>query len=274
MDCKLRIPKKVHNKYHYFLTKFKELEWSGPAWYEIKTDDDGFPTQWTILHFHPLNLGSHAATEWEAKDLAKILGDTYRKFPKLKKAYTGLIHSHNTMGAFLSGTDTDTLEDMAPDKNFYGSLVVASSGKALHAFGFSWKDQYKCVHTQEIEEENIEIVNTFNVDSEWIAIADKIEKEKPESSKTQMNVFNNTVPNSTTLFNKMRKDRIIAKKTKKEQTKINALIDKNTEGKLSDIDLELELEKMGLDITEIMYLVDDSSMNTEYGYGGYNGYRY
>ena len=38
---KLIIPKKIHNKYTYLLNRFKDLEWSGPAWYRVKTDKDG-----------------------------------------------------------------------------------------------------------------------------------------------------------------------------------------------------------------------------------------
>ena len=86
MVTKLIIPKKIHNKYTYLLNRFKDLEWSGPAWYKVKTDDDGFPKEWKIIHFHPLDLGSHAATEWEAKDLAAILKETYASMPSLKKA--------------------------------------------------------------------------------------------------------------------------------------------------------------------------------------------
>ena len=40
MDIKLIIPKKIHNKYTYLLNRFKNLEWSGPAWYKVKTDED------------------------------------------------------------------------------------------------------------------------------------------------------------------------------------------------------------------------------------------
>ena len=191
MDCKLIIPGKQYNKYHYFLTRFKELEWSGPAWYTTKIDKDGFVTEWKLVHFHPLNLGNKAATEWKAKDFAKILSKTYKAYPKLKKAFIGLIHSHNTMGAYLSGTDTNTIEDMAPDENFYGSLVVALSGKELTAFGFSWKDQYKCIHTNILDSEDIKIIQSVKIEEEWLQIGNKIEKNKPiPPSDKQMNFMN------------------------------------------------------------------------------------
>jgi len=281
MDCKLVIPKNVHNKYHYFLTKFKELEWSGPAWYEIKTDKDGFPTEWKILHFHPLNLGGHAATEWEAKDLAKILGETYRKFPKLKKAFIGLIHSHNTMGAFLSGTDTNTLEEMAPDKNFYGSLVVASSGKELAAFGFSWKDQYKCVHTHILEEVDIEITNGYNVNPEWITIADKIEKEKPVPKPgQQMSVLSNNskgwkqkgiTPKAYQEVITINRIRVIDKYPNDVQTKMNTLLNKLDTEDITEEEFENKALSLGMSLTDVISLQE---CNVEYGYGGYNGFYY
>ena len=39
---------------------------SGYEVLQVKTDKDGYPIEFKILHFHPLDLGSHAATEWEA----------------------------------------------------------------------------------------------------------------------------------------------------------------------------------------------------------------
>ena len=229
MATKLIIPKKIHNKYTYLLNRFKDLEWSGPAWYKVKTDEDGFPTEWRIIHFHPLDLGSHAATEWEAKDLAKILKETYDTMPSLKKAYIGLIHSHNTMGAFLSGTDTSTIQEMAPDEGFYGSLVVASAGKALHAFGFGYKDQYKCAHSIEVDEKNIEInVPGIKPENDWVAIADKIEKNKPKPKPgNQVTLWNRKgrkpIPNVDTIGTTETKSDLVDKRT--------AILDKLTSKK-------------------------------------------
>ena len=164
--CKLIIPKKIEDKCLYFLNEHNNLEWSGPAWYFIKKDKDGFPKEWTLAHFHPLNLGTSAHTEYEPKDVAPILRPTYKKHKKLEKAYMGLIHSHNTMGAFFSGTDEGTLEDCAPEENFFGSLVVAKSGKHLKAFAFSWKDQYKVIHQHEIDEDDIVVESPVKIDKE------------------------------------------------------------------------------------------------------------
>ena len=282
---KLIIPKKIHNKYTYLLNRFKNLEWAGPAWYRVKTDKDGFPTEWRIIHFHPLDLGSHAATEWEAKDLAKILKETYALMPSLKKAYMGLIHSHNTMGAFLSGTDTDTIQEMAPDEGFYGSLVVASAGKALHAFGFGYKDQYKCAHSIEVKEKNIEInIPGLKPEDEWVAIADKIEKDKPKpKSGNQVGIWNGrriqNVPSVDSIGVTKAKTELVDKKTaildkltsKKREVAVHILL-RNETAEMTDIAAEDALQKLGIDLMDVLTLMDDGH-NYGYGYGGeYNGF--
>ena len=282
---KLIIPKKIHNKYTYLLNRFKDLEWSGPAWYRVKADKDGFPTEWKILHFHPLDLGSHAATEWEAKDLAKILKETYALMPSLKKAYMGLIHSHNTMGAFLSGTDTSTIQEMAPDEGFYGSLVVASAGKALHAFGFGYKDQYKCAHSIEVDEKDIEInIPGLKPEDEWVAIADKIEKDKPKpKSGNQVGIWNGrriqNVPSVDSIGVTKAKTELVDKKTaildkltsKKREVAVHILL-RNETAEMTDIAAEDALQKLGIDLMDVLTLMDDGH-NYGYGYGGeYNGF--
>jgi len=280
MDIKLVIPKKIHNKYTYLLNRFKSLEWSGPAWYKVKTDEDGFPTEWRIVHFHPLDLGNHASTEWEAKDLATILKETYASMPSLKKAYMGLIHSHNTMGAFLSGTDTSTITDMAPDEGFYGSLVVASAGKATHAFGFSYKDQYKYSHCLELDEDDIFIVSPdLTPLPEWIEEANTIEKNKPKYN----NRFPARIGQQATLWNtggnkgitltkeaviKNRRD-VMEKLTKKQQKVLSTYLNELDEEAISEIEFERKAEKLGIKVTDILKLYnDDVSFNYGYNYGG------
>ena len=285
MVTKLIIPKKIHNKYTYLLNRFKDLEWSGPAWYKVKTDDDGFPKEWRIIHFHPLDLGSHAATEWEAKDLAAILKETYASVPSLRKAYMGLIHSHNTMGAFLSGTDTSTIQDMAPDEGFYGSLVVASGGKALHAFGFGYKDQYKCAHSIEIDEDKIEImIPGFKAEEEWVAIADKIEKDKPKPKPgnqvalwKQKKSFNiphvNNLTQAREVLSSVDKKNAILDKLSKEKRKIaEDILLKNDAAEVTDIAAEDALQKLGVDLMDVLILMDDGyNYGQVYG-GAYNGF--
>tara|TARA_R110002051_G_C8746841_1_gene499780 strand:+ start:2515 stop:3390 length:876 start_codon:yes stop_codon:yes gene_type:complete len=291
MDIKLKIPTKIYNKYTYLLNRFKSLEWSGPAWYRVKTDKDGFPSEWKIVHFHPLNLGSSASTEWEAKDLAKILRETLTLMPSLKKAYMGLIHSHNTMGAFLSGTDTNTIQDMAPDEGFYGSLVVASSGKALHAFGFGYKDQYKVRHCLEAEEEDIQILAPGIMPHDnWVTEADIIEKNKPTPAFGQQvsllskhNYKKKEPINIDDLGTKRffeRRDKLLHKLSNSQKAKTEAILLKWDGAEMSDIECERQLTLIKLSYTQIETLMDWADDNATgnvlngYGYNYGDGFGY
>ena len=271
----LIIPHKIANKYRYLLTRFKSTEWSGPAWYRVKTDEDGFPVEFKIVHFHPLDLGHGTTTEYDATDAAKIYRETYEKHPSLKKCYMGLIHSHHTMGAFLSGTDTGTIEDMAPEKGFYGSLVVASSGKELHAFGFGYQDQYKMRHCLKIDSDNIEVQSPqFKVEDEWKEQADIIEKNKPAvtvSNHNQVALWNrnHNVPNVNSITSPDKREVILKKYNKKVRSQVEAILIKNDAAEITDIQTEDMLQKLGVELLDVVGLMDDGYYDG-YSYGGYS----
>ena len=162
---------------------FKNLEWSGPAWYSHEKDENGFPTNIKLEYFHPLDLGSSGQTDWDGKDLIKIYPKLRKKYPKIGKEWVqGNIHSHHTMGAFFSGTDEQQCIDGA-NENFYYSLVVSTKpGKELH-FGVAYPDQFGQVHIIEIDD--IEIETIEEIDNEWKKEAKFIKKnKKPETIYT------------------------------------------------------------------------------------------
>lgn len=284
MDIKLIIPQKIHNKYTYLLKRFKSLEWSGPAWYRIKKDKDGYPVEFKIVHFHPLDLGGHASTEWDAKDFAKIIKSTYEENPSLKSTSIGLIHSHNTMGAFLSGTDTSTIEDNAPSNGFYPSLVVASAGKALHAFGFGYQDQYKVQHCVEIDEDDIEVkIPGLTPADEWVKEADIIEKNRPVPKPgKQISMLSNVTKagwqvkeedrsRATTLA--FTRKKIMDKYPESTQKNLQELLNKLDAEDVTDVNFEAQAEALGIKITDIIDLQDEP-VSYDY-YGGYgSGYYY
>ena len=173
------------------------------------------------------------------------------------------------MGAFLSGTDQSTVQEMAPVQGFYGSLVVASGGKATEAFGFGYKDQYGAAHCLEIDNDQIEIKTPeYKVEDDWKAQADIIEKNKPVVKSQQMTITGGV---SYTPYKEKRKQEILNKQPQNKQRKINKLLDLNIEGKLSDVQLEAQLEKLGLGADEVFYVMDEVDNNYGYGYGGYYG---
>ena len=171
----LQITQALLDKVNYFLRAFPTKEWSGPAWYlTLESDDDNFPVDFQLIDFHPLDLGDTASTEWDSDDFAKILKKKYKENTKLKKCYIGLLHSHHSMGAFFSGTDTGTLREMAPEKGFYPSLVVSTKADKQFAFAFSYLDQYK---NHQVFEGDVEITGIADVPEEWVEIAEGIKKQ-------------------------------------------------------------------------------------------------
>ena len=175
----LQITQALLDKVNFFLRAFPAKEWSGPAWYlTLESDDADFPIDFQLIDFHPLDLGDTASTEWDSDDFAKIIKSKYKENAKLKKCYIGLLHSHHSMGAFFSSTDTETLNEMAPEKGFYPSLVVSSKPDKEFAFAFSYLDQY---HREQVIEGDIEITGSIKAPKEWKAIAEEI-KEKAKTT--------------------------------------------------------------------------------------------
>ena len=285
---KLQLLEETLSKLNYFLKRFPDKEWSGPAWYSLKADKLGFPVEFTLEDFHPLDLGGHSSTEWEADDLAKILKKKLRN-STLKKCYMGLIHSHHTMGAFFSGTDTDTLCEMAPMKGFYPSLIVASSGKADFAFGFSYRDQYGRASYYELDEDKVKLPRARGK-KPWVDIAKGLETAKATSvittKYTGYNGYNGwgAYPGQSNLFSQNdkgefefgmeeRKKVLLTPKykklTKKNSDKAFDFYEEYCNGKMKYIEFQVNLEKIGISdvwdfIREARHASTDAAI--EYGY--------
>jgi len=178
------------DKLRYLLNKFKNIEWSGPAWYSEQHDKDGFPTNVVLEYFHPLDLGGGGHTEWDGKKLIKVIKPLVKKYPKIGKEWVqGNIHSHHNMGAFFSGTDEQQLEDGAFKDMFYYSLVVShKAGKEL-AFALSYVDGYNRIHIEECDEIEVERIEV--VEPEWKKQVAAIQKDYKKSKKTRSVVKTN-----------------------------------------------------------------------------------
>ena len=136
-------------------------------------------------------MGGTGDTEFTGKDLNKFIPDIWKAEPKTKKCIQGLIHSHHTMGAFHSGTDTKQMREAMGDvkyirgmDNFYPSLVVSSSSNKELAFAVAWRDQYNILHLAEkipvLLEGNKVIVN-----EEWKKEAETIQAKATKEKKTK-----------------------------------------------------------------------------------------
>ncbi len=169
------------DKVRYFLKKYPNREWSGPAWYSQKFDETGFPTGVKLEYFHVLHLGSASETDWDGADLAKRYTKLRKLYPKIgTKWVQGNVHSHHNMGAFFSGTDKEQLDDGVNDEGFYYSLVVSTKPGKEIAFGFSYIDQYRNIHREYIDE--FDVSEYVKKCPDWEDEVQFIEKESKKTS--------------------------------------------------------------------------------------------
>lgn len=103
-----------------------DVEWSGTLFYrhEGSLEDGTFKV--TCVDLFVMDIGSSAYTEYdESPDVL-----TYRINHDLlgEDIQEGLIHSHNNMSTFFSGTDTNTLIDEGTNSNHFVSLIVNNEG--------------------------------------------------------------------------------------------------------------------------------------------------
>jgi len=164
------------------LTRFKSTEWSGPAWYNVKEkESNGFPIDVELAYFKPIHLGNGAETELDGNKMGKLLPRVYKKKPELKNCFLGLIHSHHTMGAFLSSTDEDTALEQAIFDGLFFSTVVASS-KSPFVTCVTYRDQFGFSNMTEGE---VETEIQLHVPKEWKQEATRIEKAKKKEEKKE-----------------------------------------------------------------------------------------
>ena len=184
------IPEIMLNKINYLLNRFSDEEWSGPAWYKIvKKNSNGFPEQVALKFFKAIHLGSGAETEIDGDRMGKLLPKIYKKIPELKEYYLGLIHSHHTMGAFLSQTDIDTAIEQASSDGLFFSTVVASKKEPFETC-LTYKDQFG--FDRLVYGATDTLVNV-RVDKHWQQEANYIQKMKKKR--------NTYTPAVTTYFN-------------------------------------------------------------------------
>lgn len=130
---KLVIKEELLDKIKYLCREFPTQEWSGVLFYEALGDVSDLDTMiLTAFDLYPLDLGSAVYTEFShSPDFAGYVA----RHPDLMDAHMGLIHSHNNMATFFSGTDTATLQEMSPIYENYLSLIVNNKGDYTAAIG-------------------------------------------------------------------------------------------------------------------------------------------
>jgi hypothetical protein len=124
---KLVLTNDLLDKIKYICSQFPDKEWSGVLFYQTEgniMDINNFVIK--AVNLYPLDLGTSGFTEFE-------YNDEYNKYivrnPDMLSYNQGIIHSHNMMETFFSGTDTNTLAENAHLFSGMLSLIVNNAGK-------------------------------------------------------------------------------------------------------------------------------------------------
>ena len=210
---KIVIPAEVEKKIRFLCKNIWDVEWSGILFYKVEGAFEDKSLIIRCVDLFQMDIGTSAYTEFNVSpDMATYMVD----HPELLEEgiYQGLIHSHNNMATFFSGTDTATLSAEGNDMAHFVSLIVNNAGK--YTAGITRK--YKCVQTVsekytyptwngevregvetfDIEEEKLE---WFNLDIVFEDATDDFEtemmeriKEIKESKKKAIPVYKSGYP--------------------------------------------------------------------------------
>ena len=165
LSFKLTVKKDLEYKIRTLCSNISSTEWSGVLFYKYKgeLDEDTFEVECVDLYL--MDIGSATFTEFETSpEIAAYIGDNLELFD----CQMGLIHSHNTMNTFFSGTDNKTLLEQGKETNHFLSLIVNNEGN------------YTAAITRQINSEY-----TINETCEYKSFGDKTVKNKRKSKGTR-----------------------------------------------------------------------------------------
>lgn len=124
---KIIIPDRVEEKIRFLCRNIWDVEWSGVLFYKTEGSFEDKSLVIRCIDIFQMDIGTGGYTEFTmSPDVAAYMVE----HPELMEAgvYQGLIHSHNQMSTFFSGTDTDTLLEEGLDSAHFVSLIVNNAG--------------------------------------------------------------------------------------------------------------------------------------------------
>jgi len=121
---KIVIPPKVEDMIRLLCSEVKQVEWSGALFYTYTGSFETNDLVITCQDICVMDIGSGGYTEFVESPI--IIN--YQMEKDLLDCKVGLIHSHNNMPTFFSGTDTNTLRSEGSAMNNFVSLIVNNAG--------------------------------------------------------------------------------------------------------------------------------------------------
>lgn len=124
-NYKLIIPAEVERKIRFACQKVWSTEWSGTLFFTHEGSFENNDLVIKCVDIYIMDIGTQAYTEFDMNpDVIAYMCEN----PELLDCQMGLIHSHNNMSTFFSGTDTATLKEEGRDRNNFVSLIVNNAG--------------------------------------------------------------------------------------------------------------------------------------------------
>lgn len=124
-NYRLIIPAEVERKIRFACQKVWSTEWSGTLFFTHEGSFENNDLVIKCVDIYIMDIGTQAYTEFDMNpDVIAYMCEN----PELLDCQMGLIHSHNNMSTFFSGTDTATLKEEGRDRNNFVSLIVNNAG--------------------------------------------------------------------------------------------------------------------------------------------------
>ena len=124
-NYKLIIPAEVERKIRFTCQKVWSTEWSGTLFFTHEGSFENDDLVIRCVDIYIMDIGTQAYTEFDMNpDVIAYMTE----HSELLDCQMGLIHSHNNMSTFFSGTDTATLKEEGRDRNNFVSLIVNNAG--------------------------------------------------------------------------------------------------------------------------------------------------
>ena len=124
-NYKLIIPAEVERKIRFTCQKVWNTEWSGTLFFTYEGSFENNDLVIRCVDIYIMDIGTQAYTEFDMNpDVIAYMTE----HSELLDCQMGLIHSHNNMSTFFSGTDTATLKEEGRDRNNFVSLIVNNAG--------------------------------------------------------------------------------------------------------------------------------------------------
>ena len=123
---KIIIPALVERQIRYLCERVWSTEWSGVLFYTPSGSFEDGSLEIRCVDILPMDIGNATYTEFNmSPDVISYMAQK----PELLDCKMGLIHSHNNMSTFFSGTDIATLNEEGNERNHFVSLIVNNAGK-------------------------------------------------------------------------------------------------------------------------------------------------